>query len=46
MRRRMRRMLALTAAQQAVGDWRLEGCTLFVTKEACPMISGAESEYE
>ena len=34
-------MLALTAAQQAVGDWRLEGCTLFVTKEPCPMCAGA-----
>src|ERR1035437_1963981 len=34
-------MLALTAAQQAVGDWRLENCTLFVTKEPCPMCAGA-----
>ncbi len=34
-------MLALTAAQQAVGDWRLGGCTLFVTKEPCPMCAGA-----
>lgn len=34
-------MLALTAAQQAVGDWRLEKCTLFVTKEPCPMCAGA-----
>lgn len=34
-------MLALTAAQQAVGDWRLEDCTLFVTKEPCPMCAGA-----
>jgi tRNA(adenine34) deaminase len=34
-------MLALTAAQQAVGDWRLERCTLFVTKEPCPMCAGA-----
>ena len=31
------------AAQAAsrLGDWRLEGCTLFVTKEPCPMCSGA-----
>ena len=26
-------MIALTAAQEALGDWRLEGCTLYVTKE-------------
>lgn len=34
-------MLALTAAQNVLGDWRLEGCTLFVTKEPCPMCAGA-----
>ena len=34
-------MLALTAAQVAVGDWRLEKCTLYVTKEPCPMCAGA-----
>lgn len=34
-------MLALTAAQVSLGDWRLEGCTLFVTKEPCPMCAGA-----
>ena len=34
-------MLALTAAQQSIGDWRLEKCTLYVTKEPCPMCAGA-----
>jgi len=34
-------VLAITQAAQAVGDWRLEGATLFVTKEPCPMCAGA-----
>lgn len=34
-------MLALTAAEAALGDWRLEGCTVYVTKEPCPMCAGA-----
>jgi len=34
-------MLALTQAAAAMGDWRLEGATVFVTKEPCPMCSGA-----
>ncbi len=34
-------MLCLTAAQNALGDWRLEECTLYVTKEPCPMCAGA-----
>jgi tRNA(adenine34) deaminase len=34
-------MLALTQASRALGDWRLNGATLFVTKEPCPMCSGA-----
>ena len=34
-------MLALTQAQSVVGDWRLNECDLFVTKEPCPMCAGA-----
>lgn len=34
-------ILAITQAASIVGDWRLEGCTLFVTKEPCPMCAGA-----
>lgn len=34
-------ILAITQANAALGDWRLEGCTLYVTKEPCPMCSGA-----
>ncbi|EEF58252.1 tRNA adenosine(34) deaminase TadA [Pedosphaera parvula] len=34
-------MLAITQAEAAVGDWRLNECTLYVTKEPCPMCAGA-----
>src|SRR3989454_1396189 len=34
-------MLALTQAEEALGDWRLTGCTLYVTKEPCPICAGA-----
>ncbi len=34
-------MLALTQAANALGDWRLEDATVYVTKEPCPMCSGA-----
>ncbi|WP_221030418.1 nucleoside deaminase [Actomonas aquatica] len=34
-------ILAMTQAARAIGDWRLERCTLYVTKEPCPMCSGA-----
>jgi tRNA(adenine34) deaminase len=33
-------MLALRAAQQKIGNWRLEDCTLVVTMEPCPMCAG------
>ena len=33
-------MLALSAAFQSVGDWRLAGARLYVTKEPCPMCAG------
>ena len=33
--------LALTAAAQRLGTWRLEGCTLYVTLEPCAMCAGA-----
>ena len=34
-------ILAITQATQRIGDWRLSDCTLYVTKEPCPMCSGA-----
>jgi tRNA(adenine34) deaminase len=34
-------ILALRAAAEALGSWRLEGCTLVVTLEPCAMCAGA-----
>lgn len=34
-------MIAITQAAAALGDWRLAGTVLYVTKEPCPMCSGA-----
>lgn len=34
-------ILAITQAARALGDWRLNDATLYVTKEPCPMCSGA-----
>ena len=34
-------MIAITQAAAALGDWRLGGTILYVTKEPCPMCAGA-----
>ena len=34
-------MLAITAAADALGSWRLENCALYVTLEPCTMCGGA-----
>ena len=34
-------VLALRAASEKLGTWRLGGCTLYVTLEPCPMCAGA-----
>ena len=34
-------ILAISQAANSIGDWRLNACTLYVTKEPCPMCSGA-----
>ena len=34
-------MLAIRAAAEALGDWRLTGCTMAATLEPCPMCAGA-----
>lgn len=34
-------ILAIRKACRRIGDWRLEGCTMYVTLEPCPMCAGA-----
>jgi tRNA(adenine34) deaminase len=34
-------MIAITQAAETLQSWRLEGCTLYVTLEPCPMCAGA-----
>lgn len=34
-------MIAITSAAEKIGDWRLEGATLYSTIEPCAMCSGA-----
>ncbi len=38
-------MLALREAAQKTGDWRLTGCTVYVTIEPCPMCAGALVQF-
>lgn len=33
-------ILAIRQAGDLIGDWRLSGCTLYVTVEPCPMCAG------
>ena len=34
-------IISITSAASTINDWRLDGCTLYVTKEPCAMCSGA-----
>ena len=39
-------IIAIKKACRAMGDWRLEGCTMYVTLEPCPMCAGAVVQAE
>ena len=34
-------LIAIRKASRVIGDWRLEGCTMYVTLEPCQMCAGA-----
>lgn len=34
-------IIAITKACKKIGDWRLDGCEIYVTLEPCPMCAGA-----
>ncbi len=34
-------LLAIKKATKVIGDWRLEGCTMYITLEPCQMCAGA-----
>lgn len=34
-------LMAISEASKALGDWRLEECTMYITLEPCPMCAGA-----
>ena len=34
-------IIAITSAVNTLGDWRLNDCEIYITKEPCPMCAGA-----
>ncbi|MEW6424417.1 MAG: tRNA adenosine(34) deaminase TadA [Bacillota bacterium] len=38
-------IIALRKAAHKLGDWRLTGCTIYVTIEPCPMCAGALVQF-